>query len=188
MTDEVHYLFEADLPVNKSRIKTVYTIGLVLFIISVVCVVWSHFNWDEYTYLVQDVITGEVSRTGIASVLYYWGLGFGIAIPVIYGLMWFSVDFKNPALGVNKQGVFINQEGFKKAFLKWEDFERMEKKENGDLRMYMKDPASIVKQQPAATRPFLTQTFVKDKSPITLSASEKAEKIIELIVKYSGKV
>ena len=171
MTDSIKTIFEAEIYTSKSKIKTVYIIGAALFIISIGCVIWSSLNWEEYTYLVQHAITGEMTLTGPASYLYYWGLGFAIAIPVIYGLMWFSLDFKNPALAVNSEGLFMNQEGFKKMFLTWSDFERMEKKDDDDLRLYMKDPESIVKQQPAFARPFLTQTFVKERSPVTLSSS-----------------
>jgi hypothetical protein len=181
-------VFDAEVPVNKSKLKAVYTIGGVLFVLSVGCVIWSELHWEQYTHLVQNVITGEVSRTGIASVLYYWGLGFAIAIPVIYGLMGLTLDLKHPALGVNKLGIFINQEGFKKTYLKWDAFERIERRINGELWLYLKDPANVVKQQPAMVRPFLTQTYVKERSPITISPSGSGQKIIGLAIKYGGLV
>jgi hypothetical protein len=187
MDDMNMLLFDAQ--VDTDKIKKIYIVGGVIFVIAVGCAVWAKLNWEEYTHQVQNVLTGEVSTTGPASILYSWGLMFAIAIPVIYGLMWFSIDFKNPALAVNKSGVFINQEGFKKAFLKWDEFDRIEKKGEDELRLYMKNPEEVVKRQPAAMRPFLTQTFVKDRSPYTLTpSSDNAKKVIELVGKYSGMV
>jgi hypothetical protein len=191
MSDTVTQIFEAELQTDKKKIKTVYTIGGILFVVAIGCVIWSHYNWEEYTHLVQDVITGEVSRVGIASILFSWGLVFAIAIPVIYGLMWMTVDFKNPALAVNKRGIFINREGFKKAFITWNDFERIEKKSDSELKLFMKNPQEIVSQQPGFAKPFLTQTYVKDKSPITISAEddgEKGQEIINLVIRHSGLV
>ncbi|HTF04975.1 MAG TPA: hypothetical protein VK826_13200 [Bacteroidia bacterium] len=191
MSETVTHIFEAEIQTDKKKMKTIFIIGGIIFVISLGCVIWAHLNWEEHTYLVEDVITGEVSRIGIASTLFSWGLVFAIAIPVIYGLMWMSLDFKNPALAVNKRGLFINREGFKKAFITWNDFERIEKKGAGELQLFMKNPQEIVAQQPAFARPFLTQTFVKDRSAITLSAEddgEKGQKIIDLVIQHSGLV
>jgi hypothetical protein len=191
MDDMNMLLFDAQVETDKSKIKKIYIVGGVIFVIAVGCAVWAKLNWEEYTHTIYNVITGETSRGGLASILYSWGLIFAVAIPLIYGLMWFSIDFKNPALGVNKNGVFINQEGFKKAFLKWNEIERIEKRGENELRIYMKNPEEVVKRQPAAMRPFLTQTFVKDRSPYLLKSSSETDnsrKVVELVGKYSGMV
>jgi|GEM_PF-2326686 len=182
------FVFEAQVMVDKKKIKIVYGIGLFIFLAAIGCMIWSEIYWEEYTFYVKEIFTGKEKLAGLPTILYYWGLGFVIAMPVLYGLMWLSIDFKHPALGVNSKGIFLNREGFRKTFLEWHEFDRMERQGNGDLWLYMKDPEGVVKRQPAFARPFLSQSFVKTRSPITLSREEKAREIIDLVTKHSGMV
>ncbi len=160
--------FDVEIFLDKSKIKKVYIVGLILFLVSVGCIIWATLNWEEYTELRQK-LNGRVVETGLASILYGWGWGFAVAIPVIYGIMWFTLDFKNPTLAVNKEGLFKNGEFFKKTFLPWSEFSSVQKQENGDLWMQLKDPQKIVDQQSGMGKAFLKQTYVKDNSPITIS-------------------
>lgn len=188
MSDAQIPLLEAMIMPNKALIKKVYIIGAVIWLAAIGALIWGKLNWEEYTELVQDVITGEISRIGPASIAVSWGTIFACVMPVIYGLMWFSIDLKNPSLGANNQGLFINREGFKKTFIKWNEFSHVEKKEGDEYRMYMKDPQQVIDRQPAATRAFLKKTFVTDKSPIVIGGSDTPEenKIGELIAKYTS--
>ena len=176
--------FEAEIYLDKSMIKKVYLVGALLFLIAIGCITWATLYWDDYTEVRYSIKYGSNVERGLAPTLYGWGWGFAVAIPIIYGLMWMSFDFKNPSLAVNKEGVFINRELFKQTFLNWDEFEKLEKNSEGHLSFYLKDPAKIVAQQPGWRKPFLKQTFVKDKSPIAIENDERTEKIVELIEKY----
>jgi hypothetical protein len=107
------------------------------------------------------------------------------------GLMWMTLDFKNPALAVNKDGLFINREGFKQTFLKWDEFERIDKVSDDELRLYMKNPEEVVSRQPGFRKVFLKQTYVKEKSAITITSDDSsvsdARAVVDAIRKYSGK-
>lgn len=187
MNDTHIPLLEAAVLPDKKKIKMVYIIGLILFIVAAASAVWGWLFWDEYTELVENVLTGEVSRIGPASIALSWGGIFAIAIPIVYGLMWMSIDLKNPALGANNQGFFINRDGFKKAFLKWNEFERIEKNSETNLWLYMKNPQEIVDRQPGFAKVFLKKTYVTDKSPIVISAEASPEegRVVELVRKYA---
>lgn len=177
---------EASIMPNVALIKKVFIIGGVLFVAAVGAIIWGKLNWDEYTEVVQDVITGEISTIGLASQAVSWGTVFAIAIPIVYGLMWFSVDFKNPSLGANNQGIFLNREGFKKTFIKWSEFSHFEKKSDGQYRMYMKDPQSVIDRLPGATKGLLKKTYVTDKSPIVIGGElvPEEQQVADLIGKY----
>ena len=176
-------IFEAETFLNKAKIKKVYIIGAVLFFLSIACILWAIANWEDYTEIRYSLKYQRNVEIGLAHILYGWG--FAIAIPIIYGLMWFSFDFKNPSFAVNRDGIFLNRELFKKTFLSWSEFDRIEKQENGDLWLYLKDPAKIVKQQPGWRKPFLKQTYVKDKSPINIENEGDFIRVNELILRYS---
>ncbi|MCB0401131.1 MAG: hypothetical protein KDD41_03545 [Flavobacteriales bacterium] len=172
--------FEVEIYLDKSKIKKIYLVGLILFLISIVCVVWAKMNWEDYTILTQNVLTGKVKEKGLAPTLYGWGLGFVIAIPIIYGLMWSSFDFKNPSIAANKEGLFLNKEFFKKTFINWNEFSNINQQENGELHLTLKNPEGIVDQQKGIGKAFLKQTYVKDRSPITLDPAD-SEKYAELV-------
>lgn len=177
-------MYEAETFLDKRKIKKVYIVGLIFFLLSVGSILWANANWDAYTEVRYSLKYGTNVHTGLAPILYGWGWGFAIAIPIIYGLMWLSFDFKNPSFAVNRDGVFINRELFKKTFLPWNEFDRIDEQDNGELWLYMKDPAKIVKQQLGFRKPFLKQTYVKDQSPISLENDGDFVRINELILKY----
>ncbi len=180
-------MYEAETYLDKRKIKKVYSVGLILFLLSIGSIFWANANWDAYTETRYSLKYGTNVQTGLAPILYGWGWAFAIAIPVIYGLMWLSFDFKNPSFAVNKDGIFINRELFKKTFLPWKEFDRIEEQDNGVLWLYMKDPAKIVSQQLGFRKPFLKQTYVKDKSPISLENDNDFVQINALILKYWNK-
>lgn len=184
---QIPYL-EASIMANKALFRKVYIIGAILWLGAIGAIIWGKLNWDEYTELVQNVITGEISTVGTASIAVSWGTIFAIAIPVVYTLMWFSIDLKNPSLGANNQGFFINRDGFSKTFLKWNEFDRIARKDDGQYWLYLKNPAEVVERQPAARKPFLRKTYVTDQSPIVIGGEDTSNEkpIADLVAKYSG--
>ena len=125
-------------------------------------------------------------ESGLAPILWGWGWAFAVAIPLIYGLMWLSFDFKQPAIAANRDGLFLNRELFKSTFVKWAEFDRIEKQEDGSLWLYFKDPASIIAQQPKWRQPFLKQTYVKDQSPISIENKDKEQAVISSIKRHNN--
>ncbi|MFT5821132.1 MAG: hypothetical protein ACI8ZM_002381 [Crocinitomix sp.] len=176
--------FEAETYLDKVKIKKIYLVGLVVFLISIACILWAIANWDAYTEIRYSYKRGRNVESGLASILYGWGWTFAVAMPICYGLLWMTLDFKNPILAVNKDGLFVNRELFKKTFLSWNEFDRIEEQEKGELWLYFKDPVKIVSQQSGFRKPLLKQTYVKSKSPMTLENEGDFVKINKLILKY----
>jgi hypothetical protein len=186
MSDAHVPLLEAAVQPDKKKIKIVYIIGAVIFVGAVLAAIWGWLFWDEYTYTVQNVITGEVSTTGPASLALSWGIILAVIMPIIYGLMWMSIDLKNPSLGVNNQGLFINREGFKKTFIKWNEFERTDLRDGKEVWLYLRNPEEVVSRQPGFAKAFLKKTYVTDRSPITVHGeSEDEQKVVQAISRYA---
>ena len=135
-------------------------IGAALLLISICCIIWAHFNWEEYTTVTQNALTGRVKSKGLAPTLYGWGWGFAITIPIVYGMMWTTIDFNNPSFAVNKEGIFINKAFFKKMFLSWEEFSDIKRGDKNVLQLHLKDAEKIVNQQKGIGKLFLKQTYV----------------------------
>lgn len=186
MSDAQIPLLEAAVQPDKKKIKTVFIIGGIIFIASVGAALWGWLFWDEYTHQVQNVITGEVSTQGPASIALSWGIILAVVIPIIYTLMWMSIDLNNPSIGANNQGFFINREGFKKTFIRWNEFERAERRDENSMRLYMRNPEEIVSRQAGFAKAFLKKTYVTDRSPITVDGeSDDEKKVVEVISRYA---
>ncbi len=181
---ENHAIFEAQIFIDKSKIYKVYGVGVMLLLVSIGCILWAQANWDAYTSIHYSVKRQRNVETGLAPILYGWGWMFTIAIPLIYGLMWWSFDFKNPVLGVNKNGLFINKDLFKNTFLHWGEFNRIERNANGDMLLFLLDPQKIVAQQPGFRKVFLKQTFVVQKAAICIENELRNKAIIACIQEY----
>ncbi|NOQ74058.1 MAG: hypothetical protein GQ574_18775 [Crocinitomix sp.] len=180
-------VFEAETYLDKGKIKKVYLVGLLVFLLSVGCIFWAIANWDAYTEIRYSLKYGRNIESGLASILYGWGWAFAIAMPICYGLLWMTLDFKNPIFAVNKDGIFVNRELFKKTFFQWNEFDRIEEHDKGALWLYFKDPAKIVSEQSGPRKILLKQTYIKNKSPMTLEGDGDFVKINEFILKYWNK-
>lgn len=178
--------FDIEIYLDKATYKLVFAVGGALLIIALGCTIWGYANYDEYSETVKTV-SGRVRDRGLGPTLFGWGIGFSIAIPIMYGLMWMSLDFKNPALAVNKNGFFINKEFFKNTFIRWEEFADINMN-NGFLNLVMKDAEAIVNRQKGIGKAFLKQSYVKDNSPITIDPNESSQhkELVEAVIKYSS--
>lgn len=178
-------VYEVSVPLNKSKIKRIFGVGAVLFLISVGCVLWGHFNWDEYSTTVNSLKRGTVER-GWAPVLYGWGMGFAIVIVFVYGIFYSTLDFKNPVFAVNKDGIMINKEFFKLNFITWSQIQKIETSDSGELNIWFKNPEEIVNRQKGIGKAFLKQSYVKEPGSFSINPEDSAEnkEACDLIKKY----
>lgn len=178
--------FEVELYPNKQRLKLVYGIGFSLFLLAVGGIIWSNIYWEAYSYNVQDVLTGKISVSGAAPIINSWSWMFAVAIPIVYGLMFFTTDFKNPSIAINRKGLFINEQLLKMVQLQWNQFKLIEITKDYVIIKF-KNPEDIVNHQPAWRKLFLKQTFVKDQSQFCFEKSNLIgdfERLSQLLDRY----
>lgn len=178
--------FEVELYPNKQRLKLVYGIGLGLFLLAVGGIIWSKIYWEAYSYYVQDVLTGKISITGAAPIINSWSWMFAVAIPIVYGLMFFATDFKNPSIAINRKGLFINEQLLKMVQLEWNQFDLIEITKDYVIIKF-KNPEDIVSHQPSWRKLFLKQTFIKDQSQFCFEKSDLIgdfERLTQLLDRY----
>ncbi|RKS03132.1 hypothetical protein [Flavobacterium sp. 102] len=76
-----------------------------------------------------------------------WGL---VAFPLFLAYLFFKQDLKQPAVGVSNEGLFINQQLLRKAFVSWDNIEHVELRghiSNPILRVFFKDVDVLLKGQ-----------------------------------------
>lgn len=76
-----------------------------------------------------------------------WGL---LAFPFFLIYIVFKQDLKQPALGVTNEGLFINQQLLRKAFVPWDNIDHVELRghiSNPILRVFFKDVDVLLKGQ-----------------------------------------
>lgn len=63
-------IFEAQLFLDKSKIRKVYSVGAVLFLIALGCIFWAMANWSDYSEVRYSLKYGTNVETGLAPTLY----------------------------------------------------------------------------------------------------------------------
>jgi hypothetical protein len=172
----------------KKAIKILVTIAIITFGL----MVWAYLNYDDYSSTLIGKRSRQIIKVGLAPTLYSWGMILGIFFSLFAFGVWKFTDFKNPTMGVNRQGIFMNRLYFKKTFIKWNEFESMEqKKATKNLFLKLKDPQSIIDQQPKGFgKKTLHQMLIKMERPfVELTNKELIEKcpnMIPFVLKNSG--
>jgi len=180
--------FEASVYLDKSRIRVVYIIGGIAFILAIAAIIWSVLYGDEFTEIRRNALTGSVRERGLGPAAKKWGIGFAIFIPLVYGIMAATLDFKNPAYAVNREGFYINKDMFRKTFIAWSEVASIERISDSELHIRLKDMESVIARQRGFTKPFLKTTYVTQNQPIVVSGKMikgDIKKVTGLILQYS---
>lgn len=171
---------------DKAKYKKLYIFLFVFLILSLSCVLWAHFNWEDHSATYKNALTGKVREKGWAPTLYGWGLGLAGCIVFILIILWRVLDFKNPSLGVYEDGLLINKEFFKNNFIKWEEFSSIEMKNNDHgsyIELKFSDPSEVVQRQSGISKAFLKQSYIKDGEAFRVSKEDEPA-IYEALLKY----
>jgi len=100
-----------------------------------------------------------ITDVGWPATVYAWGGFFAIAFALFYVYLRFKTDLKNPSFGVTNDGIFINQQMLRNAFVPWSNIQKAEllgPAESPFMRLTFKDHKALVKGQP-----FLLKSIAK---------------------------
>ncbi len=161
--------FDSAVYLDKTKIKKIYMIGFVMIILSIACIAWASIYWEEFSVVTRNALTGKVKTRGLAPTLYGWGWGFAIGIPVVYGLMALSLDFKNPSFAVNKDGFYINKSMFRKTFITWQEVSSLERVDPTEVEIRLINTEEVIGRQSGIAKPFLKSTYITQGNPIKIN-------------------
>jgi hypothetical protein len=151
----------AELPAN-SKIRKIGFINLsIVLVLCVIGVIVSNIFWDDYTELAYSFRYQRNITVGWPATLSGWSWWMGIAIIMMLPFMYFMQDWKNPALALTEEGLFINQQMIRNTLVPYKKIDVIKKVDKG-YRMKFTEPMEIVKQQVFLFKPFVKYNITHD--------------------------
>lgn len=155
------YQVIAALPTNSKNIKKAF---ISLFIVLLLCVggiILSNIFWDRYTEWVYSFKLHRNIEVGWPATLNGWSWWMGIAIIIVLPFMYFMQDFKNPAIAITGQGLFLNQQMIRNTIVPFANIALIENTQFG-YKILFKNPLELAKSQVFLFRPFVKYNLTKN--------------------------
>ncbi len=161
MTLKEKYHVITELPANsKIRKKGFISLSIVL-VLCVMGIIISNIFWDDYTELMYSLRHQRNITVGWPATLSGWSWLMAIAIILMLPFMFFMQDWKNPALALTEEGLFINQQMIRNTLVAYEKIDAIKKVDKG-YRLKFSEPMEVVKQQVFLFKPFVKYNITKD--------------------------
>ncbi|GAA4045441.1 STM3941 family protein [Flavobacterium chungnamense] len=137
---------------HAPRIKKIIRNLVLLTLVSILVIIVSRFFYEgrvheAIVYRRGMRLNVEVGWPANINAIASWGLLF-FSLAFLY--LFFRQDLKKPALAVTNEGLFINQQLFRNAFIPWSEIERVELRghiSNPIMRLFFKDTNAVLKGQ-----------------------------------------
>lgn len=145
-----NFNFIAQAQHNSARLQKSTRNLLIIILICVVGIIISQIFYDQYTTDAVYLRTGMQTKAGWPATLFSissWGL---IAFTLFFAFLKMAQDATKPAFGITKDGVFINQQMIRNAFVPWNNIESTTLIGSGEdsiIRLKFKDIDSLLKGQ-----------------------------------------
>jgi hypothetical protein len=113
--------------------------------------------YDEYTEVVT-MLNGRERTVGWPATVGTWSLWLGVAIVICLPMMIFMQDWRNPSLGLTKEGLFINQQMIRNTLVPFDKIASINPSGTGEKPVYeilFNDNAYVVGKQIFLFRPFV---------------------------------
>ena len=123
---------------------------MILIAASAILMLIAYIFWDAHTYTAYSLKTGKPVTAGWPNTLVtigFWGT-FSFTIFLLFYR--FSVDSSKPALAVNEEGMYINQNFMRNNFVPWNLISAIENvgtETNAKLKISFTNPDKAVKNQ-----------------------------------------
>ena len=135
---------------NKKFRKWVAGRLVMLIVASLLLTAIGYYFWDTYTYTAYSVRTGKPVTAGWPNTLVTIGFWGAFAFTMFLLFYRFSVDCSKPALAVNEDGLYINQNFMRNNFVPWNlisGIENVGTDTDPNLKISFTNPDEAVKNQ-----------------------------------------
>ncbi|WP_298119111.1 hypothetical protein [Flavobacterium sp.] len=157
----------------------------ILLVISVLAMIVAQFFYegrvhDAVVYKRGMRLNVEVGWPATINAIASWGLVIS-SLGLVY--LFFKQDLKRPPLAVSNDGLFINQQIFRNAFVPWNEIESVELRghiSSPVMRVFFKDASTVLKGQSFILKSIANATL-KSNPSIGIS---KDEVIGDLVVMF----
>lgn len=154
-------------------------IGLCVLVMIVARMFYEGRVHEAVVYRRGIKFVGDVGWPASLFAIASWGL---LAFPFMLIYLVFKQDLKQPAFGVTNEGMFINQQMLRKAFVPWDNVERVELRghsSNPIMRVFFKDINVLLKGQFFISKSIAKATL-KSNPSIGISKDEVVGDIISM--------
>jgi hypothetical protein len=163
--------YELELwPNNRLLTKGAIYLGTIWFV-GIAMVVAATLCWDDYVTL-ESHWRGGMKPTGWPVPVRIIGIWLCALPPLMLLLAYFQMDRKNPALALNKEGVMMNQLGWKLAFFEWSEItalEEINKKDVFGVIVRLKSLKSAMEKPGQKFQQYLRKEYVIKKKPVMIT-------------------
>lgn len=142
--------FIATAPHNAIRIKKDTRVFLYLMTASIVVMGIARSFYPRYTAVYMYVKSHEKVTLGWPATLFAIAAFMLMALGLFLMYHLLRQDLKKPALGITGQGLFLNQQILKNAFIPWSNIEKAELRghiSDPVLRIFFKEIDSVLESQ-----------------------------------------
>lgn len=137
---------------HSNRIKKAMRNIIVLLVLCILAMVVAQFFYegrvhDAVVYRRGIRLNVEVGWPATINAIASWGLIIS-SLGIVY--IFFKQDLKKPALATSNDGLFINQQILRNAFIPWREIESVELRghiSSPVLRVFFKDASTVLKGQ-----------------------------------------
>lgn len=161
---------------HSNRIKKAMRNIIVLLVLCILAMVVAQFFYegrvhDAVVYKRGIRLNVEVGWPATINAIASWGLIIS-SLGIVY--IFFKQDLKKPALATSNDGLFINQQILRNAFIPWREIESVELRghiSSPVLRVFFKDASTVLKSQPFILKSIANATL-KSNPSIGISKDE----------------
>lgn len=161
---------------HSNRIKKAMRNIIVLLVLCILAMVVAQFFYegrvhDAVVYRRGIRLNVEVGWPATINAIASWGLIIS-SLGIVY--IFFKQDLKKPALATSNDGLFINQQILRNAFIPWREIESVELRghiSSPVLRVFFKDASTVLKGQPFILKSIANATL-KSNPSIGISKDE----------------
>jgi len=162
---------------NRKRVdKSLRNITMLFLICALAAAISRVFFWG-YTRQVRMRIRGGTwidAEIGWPSTVYGYGSIFAAGFVLCYLYIRFKNDLKQPSFGVTKDGIFINQQMLRNAFVPWDNIQKAEllgPAESPFMRLTFKDYTALLKGQPFMLKS-IAKVYFKGNTVLSITKGE----------------
>lgn len=164
---------------NREAMKKSYRKAMMAILVCLIpAVVCRLFFW-QYTHKAirtswSNRDGGYITDIGWPSIIYTWGTRFAIGFTILLLYSRFVQDLRKPSFGVASNGIFINQQMLRNAFVPWQNIQKAEllgPAESPSMKLTFKNSTNLLKGQPFLLK-MIAKPWLKDDPVVSISKDE----------------
>lgn len=156
------FLFTQSIAHNSSRAKYAFISLVITFVLCILAMWLSKHFWDGHTTWVYSLKYQRNIEVGWPVTLFNWSILLAASIVLLLPFMYFMQDWKNPAIAMTTDALFINQQLMRNTLIPFTSIKSV-LKEKETYVIEIKNADEIIQQQIFLFKPFVKSNLANHK-------------------------